>query len=358
MWCPTATYNTKLNWIGTITPRLGFSASNWLLYVKGGLAVGQVESNLGNTGVFIPVTSAQREPNGHLGWTAGAGVEYAITGNWIAGLEYDYYDLGSQPYGGRSLVQYQLDFTYSTVLARLSYKVGNAVAPSNVIGKAPALTSPGDWTGFYAGLHGGYGWGKDDITFPLFGSAGAFAFPAGGTVNQNIHSGIFGGHLGFNYQWDRVVIGLEGSLAASNFSATTIDPPGLAPIANGKSYSTSLKSVATITPRFGFAASNWLFYAKAGLAAGEISSDLSEGGVAPARMQEKTWHVGWTAGAGVEYAITRSWIAGLEYNYLDLGRENYGGWAVSPQGVPLVSVGYNVGLSYSNVLARLSYKFD
>ena len=73
-------------------------------------------------------------------------------------------------------------------------------------------------------------------------------------------------------------------------------------------------------------------------------------------FQEKTEHVGWTAGAGIEHAFTPNWIFGLEYNYVDLGQEKYGGHQLQ-NGVNAGGPEYFVDLKFSTVLARLSYKF-
>ena len=44
-----------------------------------------------------------------------------------------------------------------------------------------------------------------------------------------------------------------------------------------------------------------------------------------------SWHSGWTAGTGVEYALTQNWIAGVEYDFSDLGQKTTTG-VNSPSG--------------------------
>ena len=44
-----------------------------------------------NDGFFTATTSFNR-----TGWTGGAGVEYALSQNWTAKLEYDYLGFGSE----------------------------------------------------------------------------------------------------------------------------------------------------------------------------------------------------------------------------------------------------------------------
>jgi outer membrane immunogenic protein len=358
---PTATYKTNLRWMATLTPRLGYAANNWLVYAKGGLAAGQVDSRLNST-AFVPAPAFQ-EKNDHVGWTVGAGIEYAATSHWIVGLEYNYVDLGSEPYGGRprpgaGIAHYTTDLTFSTLLARLSYKHDAPAALTNGPGTAPvyAAAAPGTWTGFYAGIHGGYGWGDADYSFaPPQG--GAFAPNAGGSFGQTADGGTFGGHLGFNYQLNNVVIGLEGSLASINFSATSLNPFGFAFPPEQFVYQTDMTWLVAVTPRLGYAANNLHAYVKGGLAAGRVESVVVNSvDPPPSSLREKTWHVGWTVGAGIEYAMARNWVVGIEYNYLDLGRQLHGGMAIS-NGVPLTLVDYDLDLTVSTVLARLSYRF-
>lgn len=78
-----------------------------LLYVTGGLAVGEVKSTSSVTTTTSTALSFGTPPgptsvsalagasSTQAGWTIGAGVEGAIAGNWTAKLEYLYVDLGT-----------------------------------------------------------------------------------------------------------------------------------------------------------------------------------------------------------------------------------------------------------------------
>jgi outer membrane immunogenic protein len=95
-----STLTQKLNWFGTARGRVGVLVSpTVLLYGTGGLAYGEVETGGSVTGnglagtpliIALPGSSSTR-----AGWTAGAGVEGVIGGNWTAKLEYLYMDLGT-----------------------------------------------------------------------------------------------------------------------------------------------------------------------------------------------------------------------------------------------------------------------
>ncbi|EJW10637.1 outer membrane autotransporter barrel [Rhodovulum sp. PH10] len=111
------TDETRLDWFGTVTGRLGYAWERTLFFVKGGFAAADVTQqtvfNLqgyGNpvaatiNGVsFGPYTAPGTGPvNGTTttatGWTIGFGAEYALTGNWSAKAEYLYYDIGTDTY--------------------------------------------------------------------------------------------------------------------------------------------------------------------------------------------------------------------------------------------------------------------
>src|SRR5476651_2559028 len=66
--------------------------------------------------------------------------------------------------------------------------------------KAPPLRAF-DWTGFYVGVNGGYGWGKSRYDF---GAAGINRF--------NVNGGLVGGTIGYNYQFGQTVLGIEGDI--------------------------------------------------------------------------------------------------------------------------------------------------
>jgi outer membrane immunogenic protein len=85
--------SASTNWLITVRPRLGWAMDNWLLYVTGGLAVGQ--ESFGQTlTVFAPFVSQNNFSETHVGWTVGVGAEYALTRQWSLKAEYLYVDLG------------------------------------------------------------------------------------------------------------------------------------------------------------------------------------------------------------------------------------------------------------------------
>ena len=111
--CPNGFFFTceaEMDWLGSVTGRLGYTWERALFYVKGGLAVGEVTAEGSpNLGPFAPVLGTSTSKT-LTGWTVGAGMEFALTDKWSAKAEYTYFDLGSATYltdlsaGGGGLV--------------------------------------------------------------------------------------------------------------------------------------------------------------------------------------------------------------------------------------------------------------
>jgi outer membrane immunogenic protein len=109
------TASRQLDWLGTVRGRLGLTVTpTMLLYGTGGLAYGRRETSLG---VFDQLASPPALATGtsvktSIGWTIGAGVEYAVAAHWSAKVEYLYYDLGSN--------DVTIDYPYSTNLGPIT----------------------------------------------------------------------------------------------------------------------------------------------------------------------------------------------------------------------------------------------
>lgn len=87
-----------IEWLGTVTGRVGFISGDTLFYAKGGWAVAEVNTfHEDFSGGFTGFYSTGET---HNGWTAGAGIEHAIGSNVTVALEYSYVDLGSESHTG------------------------------------------------------------------------------------------------------------------------------------------------------------------------------------------------------------------------------------------------------------------
>ncbi len=83
------TYNIHKNFDVSIRARLGYAFDRTLIYVTGGGAYGDFHTSYSNG-----VGSFDSFDHGRYGWTGGAGVEYAVTNNWLVRAEYRYTDYG------------------------------------------------------------------------------------------------------------------------------------------------------------------------------------------------------------------------------------------------------------------------
>jgi outer membrane immunogenic protein len=184
------------------------------------------------------------------------------------------------------------------------------------VAKAPPAAPPPapvySWTGCYVGGNVGGGWRR--TTFELVEPT-VSSVATGGSVSQSI--GVVGGaDLGCNWQSNdsHFVVGFEGNWTAANFGdafVTVTDSTGV-PV----DLHSSSKSLYDATLRVGYAANNWLFYAKGGwagttidLSAVRTSDQLLMGSVS---LQGANGFVG---GGGIDYGLTQNIIVGIEYDY-------------------------------------------
>jgi opacity protein-like surface antigen len=69
-------------------------------------------------------------------------------------------------------------------------------------------------------------------------------------------------------------------------------------------------------------------------------------------------HFGFNVGAGIDYAVTNNVFLGVEYRYIDLGKETYNLGAFSPAAGGAQTVTNSVSLRASEVTARLNFKLS
>jgi outer membrane immunogenic protein len=113
-----------------------------------------------------------------------------------------------------------------------------------------------NWSGFYFGAHGGYGFSDGDLDDGF----------------------VIGGQIGINKQWNNFVLGAEGDGSFTDWGDTN--------------------AVGTLRLRGGIAIDRILVYGTGGVAIGD---DL-----------------GWVAGGGFEYAFNDRLSAGIEYLHYDM----------------------------------------
>lgn len=189
-----------------------------------------------------------------------------------------------------------------------------------------------DWTGFYLGINGGYGWGRSSWSDPAVGADS-------GSFNQR--GGLLGGQLGYNWQVGKGVLGVETDLDWMNLSGSTAGAGGVCATDGGGQCQTKQSWLGTTRARAGLAFGRWLPYVTGGVAYGNIQA------VQPTGTSTVT-NTGWTAGGGLEYGFTRNWSARLEYLHIDLGTATFMGAAsgTNTLSVPVTDDLVRAGLNY------------
>ena len=165
------------------------------------------------------------------------------------------------------------------------------------------------WTGFYFGAQIGYAWADIDArSGPITGYNQSYSYDADGVLG--------GGHVGYNWQRDRFVFGIEADIEAADISGTGIGTLGY-------THQTEIDWLGSVRGRLGVAHDRTLFYATAGWAFGNVEvTKATAPGNPPFASYDDVRH-GWTVGGGIEQAFTDRVTARIEYRYTDLGEGDF-----------------------------------
>ncbi len=166
---------------------------------------------------------------------------------------------------------------------------------------APYYVAPFSWSGFYIGINGGYGWGASNVTS---------AAPPGGPKPKGW---LGGGTIGYNLQTGNWVWGVEGDVDISTIKGSTTAGTG---VCAAPGCETRNRWLATGRGRIGYAFDRFLPYLTGGAAFGDIKMSPNTG------LSETKTKVGWTVGAGLEYAFMGAWSTKIVYLYIALGKAN------------------------------------
>ena len=316
----------------TVRGRLGYAFDNVLLYGTAGWAWSNnqyVRTQL--TGALNDATAGADEAvNKYLsGWTAGAGIAVAFEQNWNVFAEYRYTSYGSTALAlplsdlsaisttKVSAVEFGVNYKF-TAIAGAALAATDAPLPAATnaaLYKAPPARSLFNWTGFYFGADGGYGRQRSAGT--LTTAAGAVSTP----YDYSVTGPFAGSFVGGNYQFNRVVVGVESDFQWSNLTGNsqTLAPLGAtgALPAGPFTVSTTTRDYGSVRGRLGVAFDRCLVFGTGGWATGNPSTAFAQTGAAPFVMTGGKSN-GWTAGAGVEYAITDTILGRIEYRYTNL----------------------------------------
>ena len=225
-----------------------------------------------------------------------------------------------------------------------------------------------NWSGFYGGVHAGYASSdKEDVvtTGVIAGNVAQIAANRRPGLVQNSREGALGGvQFGYNAQVGNYVYGVEGDFSITDLDHTT---SFISTLNDRTDFKQTQTSFGSLRARAGYAFGNFLPYVTGGWAFSRYSAGVNLiGNAAPFATtfsgSQSGLATGWTAGAGVEYALANTNLFGkpislrAEYLYYDLGSR-----AVSVPGVPgLGNGGYVSRFDTTGHVLRvgLNFKFS
>jgi len=159
---------------------------------------------------------------------------------------------------------------------------------------APVAYGPArSWAGLYVGASVGYAWGEGEQLTE-------------GTLKTDLDGAVYGAQIGYNFQRDNVVYGVEASFNGANLEGSEF----------GGAVTSELDWYATAVARLGYSFDDMLVYGFGGVAWGDVKLGF-------VGFESEETHVGWTAGLGVERALSDNFSLRLEYAHVDLGTEDH-----------------------------------
>ncbi|TDR88893.1 TonB-dependent receptor domain-containing protein [Enterovirga rhinocerotis] len=198
------------------------------------------------------------------------------------------------------------------------------------LGNASAGAPGEDWTGLYAGFHLGHARAEMSGSVTTASGGPAPTSEAPGFVKNGT---IGGAQIGFNYQFDnRVLVGIESDFtflgkkgdATRTMATETASLAASGAIEADTQY--KLDWMTTLRGRVGYSFGRFMVYGTGGAAflqasgrrqqyrATQLTASPTSTAYSFTDTDTKT-DLGWTAGAGFEYAITSNWSLRGEYAY-------------------------------------------
>lgn len=216
-----------------------------------------------------------------------------------------------------------------------------------------------DWSGWYVGANLGYGTNAEIVKTTSYGNVPEnVALLTPSALNTQESGFMAGGQVGYNWVRNLNLLGIEGDMDYAHISSA--DAVTAYQTSLTTSVAKNLHWVSSIRGRVGkLASDSMLVYLTAGPAWGRTDLLFVQNpeqtpngdGVFYSARKVKT-KAGWTAGAGVEYAVTNRLAMKAEYLYLGLGNVGMNFYG-SDSMVPF----YHVSSKFNSNLIRLGANF-
>ncbi|RBO94848.1 outer membrane protein [Pseudochrobactrum asaccharolyticum] len=188
---------------------------------------------------------------------------------------------------------------YTTLAAALLLSSTSAFAADAIVYNEPAPVAVVDtfsWTGGYVGVNAGYAGGKNKLNV------------YDGISAKDNSNGFLGGiQAGYNWQFDQMIVGLETDIQGAGLKSD-VEVSGLG------GAEAKINWFGTTRARLGYTpVDRFMVYATGGVAYGKIKASYGD-------FSQSDTKVGYTVGAGAEYALTNNVTLKSEYLYTDLGK--------------------------------------
>jgi opacity protein-like surface antigen len=247
------------------------------------------------------------------------------------------------------------------LLLQANYKFDDTPLFSTLRMKEPENPSAFYWPGSYVGMNLGYG--TNPSTVHIYPTSTLVA-----NIQDNSPIALYlqnagflaGGQLGYNWQINAILLGIEGDLNyphISSANAVTLNNAG----SLTTTVNQNIEWISTLRARLGkLATNNMLVYLTAGPAFGgtnlafdqrqiEVSCTTTPCSTANATQNK----LGWAAGGGIEYAVNQRATFKAEYLYMDLGYMNIN----VPSNTTPSTMNYQINSSFNNNILRLGVNY-
>jgi len=208
----------------------------------------------------------------------------------------------------------------------------------------PVLAPIYDWTGFYIGANGG--WGQSHNCWDFVTLAG----PVFSDGCRDRSGGLLGGQIGYRWQANQFVFGLEAQGDWADLSNTRVS-------LFNPTLSTRVKTdgIGLFTGQIGWAWNAALLYVKGGAAVTSNRFDIFDTPTGIGLVSASATRWGGTVGVGFEYGFAPNWSVGAEYDHLWMGTANNSFTAVDPRLVGILN--NRISQDVDMFTLRINYRF-
>lgn len=221
-----------------------------------------------------------------------------------------------------------------------------------------------DWTGYYFGIKTGAAFSHFDVNTTtqagsLFTAGQATLVNNAGKQSINTAGFLSGIEGGYNWQFNRFLLGLETDIQSLSTSGLTYANTRYTP-----THQFVLTSYAdnnwlfTLRPRLGLITNNWLLYATSGLSLAFLRNDFlfsTNLGVFESQKMHRL-KPGYNVGAGIETSLTPHVSLKAEYLFEDFNATNAS--LMRPANVPEQSFTNNASMHANLISLGINYHMD